>query len=112
VWFPNFELDGLGSRLEQRLQALNVWPVWKKPIKRTVKTISITYRSRSRLDSIPEMGGCLCPKRIGVAGIHNHAAIKCLPRQYILLSEPEGRTNNGWRMGHASGSNSVQTEKE
>jgi hypothetical protein len=96
VWISKLELDGLGSRLEQRLAAS------PESLARMEKAHQAYGQERYQLLTEADLAliesrgweAAFAPTR-GVAGIRNHAAIKCLHAHAAhFLSEPEGKANN------------------
>jgi hypothetical protein len=96
VWISKLELDGLGSRLEQRLAACPKSSARMEQAHQAYGQERYQLLTPDDLILIQSRGweAAFAPTR-GVAGIRNHAAIKCLHAHAAhYLSEPEGQANN------------------
>jgi hypothetical protein len=96
VWISKLELDGLGSRLEQRLRSCPESTARMEKAHLAYGQERYQLLTEQDLVLIQSRGWteAFAPTR-GVAGIRNYSAIKCLHAHAAhFLSEPEGKANN------------------
>jgi hypothetical protein len=96
VWISKLELDGLGSRLEQRLASCPESSARMEKAHQAYGQERYQLLTPGDLVLIQSRGweAAFAPTR-GVAGIRNYSAIKCLHAHAAhFLSEPEGKANN------------------
>jgi hypothetical protein len=96
IWISKLELDGLGSRLEERLASCPESMARMEKAHQAYGQERYQLLTQEDLVLIRSRGweAAFAPTR-GVAGIRNYSAIKCLHAHAAhYLSEPEGKANN------------------